>query len=172
MLRTAEIQEKCDRDARRALKRLNEKLQAEDPMQANIWEKKYKFFSNAKVQHTHGTFLKAQTDQLRGKLPGSWDEELKPTHMTYVERVARAKESSSPSRKKPTGMAEETEKALNGTMSRLDKLLQNPPSPKNLLPGVYAHPGKYKYFNGGCNFSMRYRLQTEDPWYFSRDSDG
>lgn len=173
MLRTSEIQEKCDRDARRAMKQLAEKLQGDDPMQHGIWESKYKFFSNYRVKHSHGTFLKAQSDPLRGPLEESWDEDLKPTHMTYVERATKAQESgSAPARKTPGRMTEKTEKALNGTMKRLDQLLQNPPSANNLRPGAYANPGKYKYFGGGCNFSMRYRTQTEEPWEFTQGLPG
>lgn len=173
MLRTRDVQEKCDRDARRAMRRLKEKLDAEDPTQAEIWDKKYKFFSNKKVKYSHDTFLKAQYDPLRGPLPAAWDEELKPSHLTYVERGAASSKQMDPDsqKRRSSNISDRTMKQLDRTMNRLDRLLQNPPHQSNLQPGAYAHPSKHKYFNGGCNFSARYRLQTQEPWEFCQFDD-
>merc|ERR1719310_1585547 len=67
-----------------------------NPLNEFVWNRKYKFFSNPVMKHTHGTYAKAQNDPLKGET-SKWEDSFTLPEHNWVQRQ-QAADARPPSR--------------------------------------------------------------------------
>lgn len=180
-----EISEQCTQEAKKSKATMAKIVKAEDPIDEIVWNRKYKFFSNPVMKYSHGNYIKAMNDPLRGPITPWEDNFVLPEHRWVEGKSAgEVKSSSSGEPRPPLGLPgaptvpqkagpptlqpTASDEALAKTLEKVNKMVGKSPRSLQTSQRVWS---KYHYFAGGGLNSGRFKLHgKDDPWAWALDT--
>merc|ERR1719421_2787378 len=106
MTLTAEqISAQCTEEAKKSMEKMAAQSAENNPLDEIVWNRKYKFFSNPVMKYSHGNYIKAMNDPLRGPITPWEDNFVLPEHRWVEGKSAgEVKSSSSGEPQPPLGL--------------------------------------------------------------------